>query len=302
MARVLFITGFNRSGTTLVTSAVTEAACAATLTVGHLARRMPTVERFLATARKQATAPDRGVDRLPVSDSTPEEYGWLLRAATGEYAFGAQARETGVLRELVDELADGTPAGLVVLKNPWDTGNERALLDAFDGSAVLLVRRRLPAIEDSVQRAWDRVAKSNRYLRALIGDRRQAAETLGVLLDPKARQQFVTDTCRKMRRDALRLAREAPRLPLDRVAFLSYDELRDDPVAGAAWAAHLLDQQALGKAVAALTFAEYNRASRASVTVRLTDWYWARAWRRARRKQVRAGILARPAAGPARAA
>ena len=52
------ITGFNRSGTTLVMSAVTKATRAATLTTGHLARRMPTVDRFLASARKQATAPD----------------------------------------------------------------------------------------------------------------------------------------------------------------------------------------------------------------------------------------------------
>jgi hypothetical protein len=41
MARVLFVTGFNRSGTTLVTSA----AGARTLTVGHLARHLPSVDR-----------------------------------------------------------------------------------------------------------------------------------------------------------------------------------------------------------------------------------------------------------------
>ncbi len=297
MAHVLFITGFNRSGTTLVTSAVAEASGAATLTVGDLARHMPSVNRFLTSARKQATAPDRGVDRLPVSESTPEEYGWLLQAATGEPAFGAQARESGVLRDLVDELAAGTQAGLVVLKNPWDTGHEQLLLDAFDGSQVLLVRRQLGAIEDSVQRAFARMATSNRYLRALISDRRRAAQTLGTILDPKARQQLVSDTSRKIRRDVLRLARGAGRLPLDRVAFLSYDELREDPAAGAAWAGHLLDPQALGKAVAALAFSEYNRGSRGSLAVKLIDWYWARAWRRARAKQVMGGVLPRPQAG-----
>jgi hypothetical protein len=31
------------------------------------------------------------VDRLPVDESTPEEYCWLLRDQTGEYAFGATA-------------------------------------------------------------------------------------------------------------------------------------------------------------------------------------------------------------------
>lgn len=294
MARVLFITGFNRSGTTLVTSAATKAANAETLTVGDLARHMPSVDRFLTSARKQATVPDRGVDRLPVSESTPEEYGWLLNATTGDFAFGAKASESGVLRDLVDELASDSEAGVVVLKNPWDTGQERLLLDAFDGSAVLLVRRQLGAIEDSVARAWERMATSNRYLRALIGDRRQAAQTLGMILDPKARERMVSDTRQKTRRDAMRLARGVARLPLDRVAFLSYDELRKDPVAGAAWAAHLLDPQAFGQAVAALTFPEYNSVSSGSLVTRAIDLRWALAWRRVRAKQVRAGIVRPP--------
>ena len=69
MAGVLFITGFNRSGTTLITSAVTQAARARTLTVGDLARHMPSVRRFLTAAGKHGTVTDRGVDRLPVSES-----------------------------------------------------------------------------------------------------------------------------------------------------------------------------------------------------------------------------------------
>jgi hypothetical protein len=291
VVRVLFVTGFNRSGTTLVTSAATEAARATTLTVGHLARHMPSIERFLASARKQATVPDRGVDRLPVNESTPEEYGWLLRATTGEFAFGAKAVESGIMATLVDELADGSAAPVVVLKNPWDTGHERLLLDAFAGSQVLLVRRNLGAIEDSQERAWSRMATSNRYMRALIGDRRIVAETLGVILDPKARQEMVRGAVRKTRRDVLRLARSVSQLPLDRVAFLSYDELRADPRAGAAWAAHLLDAEALGQAVAALTFPEYNGARPSSWVVRAIDGYWGWAWRRARARQVKAGIL-----------
>jgi len=297
VVRVIFITGFNRSGTTLVTAAATEAARATTLTVGHLARHIPSLDRFLTASRKRATAPDRGVDRLPVNESTPEEYGWLLHATTGEFAFGAKAAESGTLRALVEELADDSDAPVVVLKNPWDTGQERLLLDHFTGSQVLLVRRQLSAIEDSQERAWSRMVKSNGYVRALIGDRRRAAELLGVILDAKARQDMVRGTIRKTRRDVLRLARSVSKLPLDRVAFLSYDELREDPRAGAAWAAHVLDPQALGQAVAALTFPEYNHASPRSWVVRAVDRYWARAWRRARAKQVKAGIVTPVKAG-----
>lgn len=146
MARVLFITGFNRSGTTLVTSAVTQAARGRTLTVGDLARHMPSVQRFLAAASRHGTVTDRGVDRLPVTESTPEEYGWLLNAVTGDFAFGTQAAQAGVLHSLVDELA-GAGDATVVLKNPADTGRERLLLDSFAGdescwSAVISARSR----------------------------------------------------------------------------------------------------------------------------------------------------------------
>src|SRR5262249_60318617 len=97
MARVLFITGFNRSGTTLLTSAVTQAARARTLTVGDLARHMPSMHRFLAAASRQGTVTDRGVDRLPVSESTPEENCWLLNEATGGLSSGTRAAPAGRL-------------------------------------------------------------------------------------------------------------------------------------------------------------------------------------------------------------
>lgn len=140
----------------------------------------------------------------------------------------------------------------------------------------------------------NRMATSNKYVRSLIGDPHSRAEMLGAILDPKARQRLMRDFRRRVRKTAVRLARDAPRLPLDRVAFLSYDELRADPVAGASWAAHILDPSAFGEAIAALTFPEYNRPRSQSVTARVIDWYWARAWRRARARQVRTGILAVP--------
>jgi hypothetical protein len=300
MTRVLFITGFNRSGTTLLTSAVTSATQARTLTVGDLARHMPSVRRFLATAAKHGTVIDRGVDRLPVSESTPEEYCWLLKEVTGEFVFDAKAARAGVLDSLIDELAGEQDATLpastrtVVLKNPWDTGRERLLLDHFASACVIVIRRDLSAIEDSQNRAMNRMATSSRYPRALIGDPHSRAEMLGALLNPVARERLVGDFRQRVRRTAIRLGRSASKLPLDRVAFLSYDELRADPIAGAAWAAHLLDPAALAAEIAAQTFGEYNRTSTASWTARAIDWYWARAWRRARARQVKAGILAAP--------
>lgn len=290
MARVMFIMGFNRSGTTLLTSAVTQAAQARTLTVGDLARHMPSVQRFLAAASRHGMVFDRGVDRLRVTESTPEEYCWLLNAVTGEFTFDPHAAQAGVLDSLVDELA-GEHDATVVLKNPWDTGRERLLLDHFADSQVLLIRRDLSAIEDSQIRAWNRMATSSRYVRALFGDPHRRAEMLGTLLHPQARQRMIRDFRRRVRRTAVRLARDASKLPLDRVAFLSYDELRADPYDGASWAAHVIDPKALGDAIVAHTFPEYNRPRGRSLTTRAIDWYWARAWRRARARQVRTGVL-----------
>jgi len=289
---VLFVSGFNRSGTTLVTSAVTAAAHATTLTVGDLARHMPSVDEFMRAAEKRDTPPDRGVDRLPVTESTPEEYGWLLRASTGEFGFGQKAVESRVLHALVEEIADGD--GTVVLKNPWDTTNEQLLLDSFPGSRVVLVRRGISAIEHSLRRAWERMATSNEYVQALIADPGLASYLVGVMVDPEARRQMVDDTRRKLRRDAVRLARSVSGLPLDRVALLSYDELRENPRAGAAWAAHLVDPDALARAVSTLSFPEYNRVRPDGWAVRAIDRYWARAWRQTRAKQVKAGIVPRP--------
>ena len=52
-------------------------------------------------------------------------------------------------------------APVVVLKNPWDTGQEQLLLDSFVDSRVLLIRREVGSIEDSLGRAWSRLATSN---------------------------------------------------------------------------------------------------------------------------------------------
>lgn len=77
-------------------------------------------------------------------------------------------------------------------------------------------------------------------------DRRPQARCRTPRRDPgsKARTDMVRGTRRRTRRDAVRLARGASKLPLDRVAFLSHDELREDPRAGTAWAAHVLDPEA----------------------------------------------------------
>jgi hypothetical protein len=83
----------------------------------------------------------------------------------------------------------------------------------------------------------------------------------------------------------------APRLPLDKVAFLDYDELVEDPGLGAHWAAHVLDPEELDREFhRAHTFAAHPCPS-ASRLDRLLDRRWARVWARARAEQIERGIL-----------
>lgn len=292
--RILFVSGFHRSGTTLVTAAVTEAVAGSTLTAGHLARHIPSLARFLeaAAARKRVT--DRGVDRLVVTSATPEEYGWLLHHTTGSYRLSSRAAAADTLRALVTEIAPEPAATTVILKNPWDTGRERVLLKHFPDARILLVRRDFAAMEESMARSWERYVTSSGYLRALLGDRTRAAQLLGILMDPAKRAAMVRRSRWRVRLAALRLAITAGRLPVERVAYLSYDELRADPHLGAAWARHLLDPASLADAVAAHTFPEYHRAGGGSRLALILDRLIARAWRRARARQLRSGLLTSP--------
>jgi hypothetical protein len=289
-ATVLFINGFHRSGTTLLATAATEATGGVTLTVGYLARHLPALRYFLRVQRRNNRAPDRGVDNLPVTDSTPEEYGWLLRRLTGRSQLSARAARSGILSRLVGELAEESGSPVVVLKNPPDTGRERLLLQHLPGSRVLLVRRGLGAMEDSLSRAVSRSAQSSGYPYALVGSRRDAGP-FKLQLWPAGRWVALRLMRWRTRARVVRLAHSAVRLPLDRIAFLSYEELRQDPAAATAWAAHLLDSEALSRSVAALALPDHSSQSKGSGLVRLIDWYWARAWRRAREAQVRAGLL-----------
>lgn len=288
MPRVIFISGFNRSGTTLVTSAATQAAQAATLTVGYLATQMPKLAAFMRDCTEKGIVPDRGVDRLPVTESTPEEYGWLLAGETGSLVYDDKAEESGILHRAVSDLAAQTGAETVVLKNPWDTGNEQKLLDCFPGSSIVMVRRQLDGMAASQAKAWERMATSHDYVLSLIASDVVAKLIRRTLLKPEARKKEVAKTNETTRQRAIALTESVTTLPLDRVAFVSYEELRADPKAGARWAAHVLDAHAFAGAIEQLSFPEFNHSGEPSET----DRAWAAAWEQLRGRQVSTGVIA----------
>ena len=285
---VVFVGGFHRSGTTVLAAALTEAVGGVTTTVGALARHIPALAQYLARG-----GGDRGVDRLPVTAATPEEYGFLLRQRTGVYALYAHPDAVGVLREHVAELRADAPGAPVVLKNPHETAEERRLLADFPDARLLLVRRPLADIEASADRArWRTVEAGPAYSRALRdGDAADHAALTAKLTSPRRYALLRLMTRAWLCVQAFRLARSAAGLPPERVAFLDHDELRADPRAGAAWAAHLVDAEALAKAYATHVFEERSRPARGGPVVRWVDRRWARAWQQARTAQRAAGII-----------
>ncbi|MGZ4195334.1 MAG: sulfotransferase [Solirubrobacteraceae bacterium] len=289
---VLFINGLHRSGTTVLTSAVTEAAGGVTTTVGVLARHIPTLATYLESS---ARATDRGVDPLQITPDTTEEYGFLIYHSTG----GKRAlydRPTGVplLRDHIAELADEAPQATIVLKNPWDVGFEAQMLADFPDARIIIVRRRLADIEHSFARALAR-ARRSAYQRALHGDTDDYERTQGALAS-RWRRRLLLRTFQLLRRWRLYgLTNTVKDLPADRVAFLSYDELRADPQRGAQWASHILDPGALAEAFSKHLFAERSQRAPSSLVQRALDQRWRRAWDSARAAQVRGGIVVPPA-------
>lgn len=292
MTTVLFINGFHRSGTTVMTSAVTEALGGVTTTVGHLARHIPTLERFLDAlhAGELDQDVDRGVDRLTVTATTAEEYGFLLYHRTGKHALYGHPDSLQLLRGHIAELAAESPA-TVVLKNPWEMGREARMLADFPDATVIVLRRRIADIERSMERALLRAGSADAYPRALGGDRDGNHRLAGILASRWQRAVLIGLIRFILRRRAWRLARSIRTLPLDRVALLSYDELRAEPRTGTAWASHLVDPDALAEAFTRHAFAERSNPAPGGLVHRLIDRRWARAWADVRAAQLRAGVL-----------
>ncbi|MGI5519983.1 sulfotransferase [Micromonospora sp. CA-259024] len=288
---VLFINGLHRSGTTLTAAAVTEATGGVTTTAGYLAQHIPSLADFLAAA--PASGATRGVDRLAVTPDTAEEYGFLLRRFTGHNSLYADPAGVGVLRQAIREL--GAPGTTVVLKNPFDLGHEKRLLTDFPQARILLIRRRLGDVQGSTRQALARILRTpSGYTQALGADGIRPGRLARILSPGPVGRLLRALINGWMYVRVLRLIRGVRGLPPDRIALVCYDELRADATAGAAWAAHLLDREALADAFTRRAFAQRGPAYSGSRLARWLDRRWERAWAAARDAQIRAGVLPVP--------
>jgi hypothetical protein len=290
---ILFVNGFNRSGTTVLQEAVAAATGGAALTVADLMRHgSPALAGRLRSIVESPEPVDRGVDRRRVAADTPEEYGWFLldRAAAGRRSPRFEPAAAGHLRQITDAIVERS--GVAVMKNPADFGQESQLLGSFPDAKVILVRRGLGAIADSSCRAVARLVRSRTYVLTLTCDSRWVRFVLWLDTTPFGPTLIKSATRWKLRLRLLSFLRTVSSLPLDRVAFLTYEELVEAPGDGSRWARHLLDSERLGKEFEeAHSHPRSPKPSRTPLVDRWLDRRWARAWAAMRAEQTRSGIL-----------
>lgn len=296
---ILFVSGFNRSGTTVLLEATARATGGEPFTVGDLVRYGSADLAARLNALIEAEEPvDRGVDARPVTASTPEEYGWLLvdQGVTTRLTSRFHPRSAPLLRRVAADITDR--AGTAVLKNPSDTGREALLLRCFPEAGVIVTRRRLAGIHHSADRALARGAEHTAYGMALTGHS-PFVRALIALQRTRPGAALLSALGRwNLRLRVLGMLRRTARLPVERIAFLDYDELVADPVRAAAWAGHLLDADQLAKEFRASHSFPARPVPPASRLDRFLDRRWARVWERGRREQLARGVLPAPAAAP----
>jgi hypothetical protein len=290
---VIFIDGVHRSGTTVLAAAVTEAVGGVTTTVGVLARHIPALLALLEHGEEF----DRGLDALAVTPETVEEYGFLISQRTTNSMVYGSKEGVGILREHIAELQAEEPGAPVILKNPHDVGWEGRLLTDFPQAGMIIMRRGIADIQASVLRSTQRLLENTAYARALTGGTDSDEEFFKRFLQADWLQSPIrVMTLAYLAFQGLRLAQTADRLPLHRVAFLTYEELRANPREAARWAAHLIDPDELAGAFEAEVFPDDKKPAPRPALARLVDRKWAEAWDRGREAQRRAGII--PWAGP----
>jgi len=289
-APVIFVNGLHRSGTTVIAEAATEASDGATVTAGMIAESNADL-RELLDAAANGLAVDRGVDARQLTPDLAEEYGWLLRDVGRARAPNVRPRAIPALMAIIERLAAQDGAHAVVLKNPWDFGREQMLLALSPEASILLVRRSMAAISASRDRALSRYGSSDAYLSALTRHAPGVRIMVGAMRRRRSRAMILSSSGWAARLRVLVFLARVRALPLERVAFLSFDELQAGE--GADWAAHLLDAERFGRALRARVWRmDAPAGSRPALADVLVDRLWERSWKR--RRAAQAAMLGMP--------
>jgi hypothetical protein len=147
----LFIMGDHRSGTTILNKILGATGCFNIITAYHVIcfkellhhyvnRSVEEAKKELSSRFVRAGVFQRGIDRVPISPETPEEYAFVLR--NGGYRPQLSPHN---LQDLVLLCQKATFTGdggkPVLLKNPWDFLNFEYVKQAFPESRFIFIHR-----------------------------------------------------------------------------------------------------------------------------------------------------------------
>lgn len=151
VARPVFIMGLHRSGTTFLYDSLARCFALANLSLYHLfyydrllknhaeGGERRDRDRLNALFRRLGIT-DRKLDAVYVDDRMVEEYGWMLR--NHSFRMKVTRGNQAFLHEVCRKLQVVTPgAQAVLLKNPWDTGNARNILEWFPNARFIYITR-----------------------------------------------------------------------------------------------------------------------------------------------------------------
>jgi len=276
------------------------------VSVSDLAEHLPHLQDLVS--KMENTGPafgEKGRSR-EITPSTSVEYGWYLYSIGRTRSFRFKPAFRNQLADLIAAVKRRAGSERIVLKNPWDTGNEATLLLEFGDASSIIIRRSLQAVEasalqiigsgfaDETEMGSDpeRFYESEDYLQALMNDDPLFQALSKMLRRPSLQRLLALLSKWNTRIGVLILVRRVRTLPLHRVGFISYEEMVEDPGRGAHWLAHILDPSSFASSFGRLgSQAGPEPSGRSPMVVRALDRYWERAWSDMRRRQIEAGVL-----------
>jgi len=160
--RPIFIIGLHRSGTTFIYESIAKTFPLANLDLYHiffyqrllknfLEGREETDRQRLQELFKRKNITTRNIDEVRVTDTMVEEYGWLLHSQNR--SFHTNKGNAPFLREICQKLQFLHPeTSAVLLKNPWDTGYVKELLEYFPEARFIFIKRDpLPVLDSFIK-------------------------------------------------------------------------------------------------------------------------------------------------------
>jgi len=243
----VFISGYHRSGTTFLYEKLCRITGMAKLTPYYLfyfprLLRSALVERTVE--QEQAVLDDflqtqglsdRKFDAMPVnSSSPPEEYGFLL--IRKHWAITVAPNNAHTVKQICQKLVllQKPKDGMVLLKNPWDFGNEDVILKCFPAAKFIYITRKPIEILDSFLNVAALVVKRHdQYLWMVLGHWNKFVHCIhrlswAILGEKRYLRNTVNEFTRFFIQRSLAARRCMETLPKDRVHIIKYNDLVKD--------------------------------------------------------------------------